>query len=113
MPRVQHGITVEDTGDTASYVVDPTDKEAWSMQFFRSIDTTSAEGVPTTHDQAYSMGFSSGACLVSSSSLCCVPECRCSGQLCLAVQEMSMYVWQRMQAALSVRFALVDLSTAL
>ena len=61
VPEVQHGITVEDTGDPAAFSVDPKDREAWCMQFFRSIDTTSALGVPTTHDQAYSLGFSSGA----------------------------------------------------
>ena len=60
VPRVQHGIRVEDQGDPGAFVLHPTDRDAWSMQFFRSIDTTSAVGVPTTSQDAYALGFSSG-----------------------------------------------------
>lgn len=60
VPRVQRGISIEDTGDAASHAIDPKDREAWSMQFFRSIDSTSALGLPSTQDETYAMGFSSG-----------------------------------------------------
>ena len=55
-------------GDEAAFVVDPADPEAWRAQIFRSIDSDSAEGLPSG-SQASALGLDSGKGKVSC--LCC------------------------------------------
>ena len=47
------------TGDPAAFAVDPADPEAWRAQIFRSIDSDSAEGMPTGSEAA-ALGLDSG-----------------------------------------------------
>ncbi|KAK9802796.1 hypothetical protein WJX73_007251 [Symbiochloris irregularis] len=60
LPARHLGITTDHQGDAGAFAGDPNDRESWCMQLFRSIDTTSAVGVPSTHSEAYAGGFSSG-----------------------------------------------------
>ena len=59
---------VRGMGDEAAFVVDPADPEAWRAQIFRSIDSDSAEGLPSG-SQASALGLDSGKGKVSG--LCC------------------------------------------
>lgn len=46
-------------GDPAAFATDPADPEAWRAQIFRSIDSDSAEGMPTGSEAA-ALGLDSG-----------------------------------------------------
>ena len=60
VPSQEWGPQHEGVGDPGSFVVAPEDREAWCLQLFRSIDTTSAVGIPKQQHQAYSLGLTSG-----------------------------------------------------
>ena len=50
---------VRGPGDPAAFAIDPADPEAWRAQIFRSIDSDSAEGMPTG-SEASALGLDSG-----------------------------------------------------
>ena len=61
VPQRQQGVQDERRGDPCCFAVEPTDREAFCAQLFRSIDSTSAVGLPDQQDEAFSLGLTSGA----------------------------------------------------
>ncbi|KAK9829228.1 hypothetical protein WJX72_004613 [[Myrmecia] bisecta] len=62
VPQIARGLDVEDVGDPQAMVENPDpgrDTQTWNVQFFRSIDSTSAEGLPSKEDRAYRLGLMS------------------------------------------------------
>ncbi|CAK0785144.1 hypothetical protein CVIRNUC_008350 [Coccomyxa viridis] len=63
LPQIPHIVAPENQvrgpGDPAAFAIDPADPEAWRAQIFRSIDSDSAEGMPTG-SEASALGLDSG-----------------------------------------------------
>lgn len=60
VPQRQQGVQDERRGDPCTFAVEPHDQEAFCAQLFRSIDSTSAVGLPSQQDEAFSLGLTSG-----------------------------------------------------